>query len=133
MRVFTLFLAFFILTTTITGYAQFQNLNMEQIDDQESITVLRLTPEMFSDQILIPDLNADTESTFRFLETNLSHWLIHLSASVLWNKLDLDSGVSSFSAYPGTVTEFNNAVHRQMFDAEPTSQKRRSTIFFRNN
>lgn len=133
MKAFTLFMALFILTTAGSAFAQFRNLNPDQIDDKEKTTVLRLTPEMFSDQISIPDFTPDAQEPFQFLETKTSHNLIYLGASILWNKLDLDPGLSSFSAYPRTVTEYNNAVRRQMFDAEPTSQQRRSTIFFRNN
>ncbi|TVR26769.1 MAG: hypothetical protein EA390_14450 [Balneolaceae bacterium] len=133
MKAFTLFMAFFILTTAGSAFAQFRNLNSDQIDDKEKTTVLRLTPEMFSDQISIPDFTPDTQEPFQFLETKISHNLIYLGASILWNKLDLDPGSSSFSAYPRTVTEYNNAVRRQIFDAEPTSQQRRSAIFFRNN
>ena len=134
MKAFTLFTALFILTTAGSAFAQFRNLNPDQIDDKQKTTVLRLTPEMFSNQILIPDFTPEASLTFPFLETKISHNLIYLGTKILWNKLDLDSpGLSSFSAYPRTVTEYNNAVRRQMFDAEPTSQQRRSTLFLRRN
>lgn len=133
MKAFTLFLALFIFTTAGSGFAQFRNLNADQIDDKKTDKVLRLTLEMFSDQISIPDFTPETQLTSQFPKSKFSHNLIYLGANILWNKLDPDSGLSSFPAYPRTVTEYNNAIRRQMFDAEPTSQQRRSTIFFRNN
>jgi hypothetical protein len=133
MKAPILFLALFTLATNGLCIAQIQNLNPDQIKDKDSETVLRLTTEMFSDQIPMPVFTSETPSSFHLLESGISHSLIYLGANILLSKLNLDSGLSSFSAYPKTVTEYNNSVRRQMFDAEPTSQQRRSSIIIRNH
>jgi hypothetical protein len=131
MKAFTIFWALFIVTTTGAGFAQFRNLNPDHIDDKETTTVVRLTPEMFSDQLSLPKLSPFPTNNFQLPETKTTQVLLFISSEVVRKKFDL--GYFSPAPYPRTVMEYSNAVRRKMFDAEPTNQQRRSPRIFRFN
>jgi hypothetical protein len=134
MRVFTIFLAFFLLATAVSGFAQFRNTELHQQYDSEQIITLRLTPEMFSDQLSLPQLSPLSPHGFdniRILETKAAQAFLFVGSEILRNKFD--PGFFTPAPFPRTVTEYNNAVRRQMFDAEPTSQQRNRMPLFRFN
>ena len=94
---------------------------------------VRLTPEMFFPD---EDIVFQNRGTFN---SALSHrdlidvdnkptlFILHFGAGILRNRLNFDfHGAGNF---PISVTDYNNAIRRQMFEAEPTSQQRRNSLF----
>ncbi len=131
MRLLIIFLALFLFITAISGFAQFRNLDMHQDHEYEETTTLRLPPEMFSDQLKIPQLAPYSFDNVRIPETKSAQAFFFVGSEILRNKFDL--GFFAPAPFPRSVTEYNNAVRRQMFDAEPTSQQRNRMPLFRFN
>lgn len=131
MRVVILFLSLFLFVTAVSGFAQFRNIELNQDDEMEQVTTLRLTPEMFSAQISLPQLSPHGFDNVRIPETKTAQAVLFVGSEVLRNRFDL--GFFTPAPFPRTVTEYNNAVRRQMFDAEPTSQQRNRMPLFRFN
>ena len=131
MKLFTLFLAIFLLATATTGFAQFRNVDVKDDDISKEVTIVRLTPEMFSDQLYQPDFTLYLTNNHIQTETKTTQAFLYIGSEIVRKKFDL--GFFTPAPYPRTVTEYSNAVRRQMFDAEPTSQQRRSPSLFRFN
>jgi hypothetical protein len=131
MKTFVLFLTVFLFTATIHGYAQFRSLEVQADDISQQAIQLRLTPEMFSDQLIVPDLAPHRLDLVTIPETKASQAVLFLGSEILRKRFDF--GFFIPAPYPRTVTEYNNAVRRQMFDAEPTSQQRNQIPLFRFN
>ena len=90
---------------------------------------IQLTIDTFLDQNEMPEftlyqnievMNFTTDTLFdsRFIKP-----LLYLGDGIIGQKLNNRFHPRSF---PRTVTDFNNAMERRMFDAEPTFQERRS-------
>lgn len=131
MKPVIVFLAIFLLATAVTGFAQFRDPDLQKDEAPKELTTLRLTPEMFSNQLYQPDFYSYPTSNIQGTETKTTQAVIYIGSVIIRNKFDL--GFFTPAPYPRTVTEYNNAVRRQMFDAEPTSQQRRSPALFRFN
>ncbi len=131
MKIFTLFLSALFLSASANGFAQLRSAVAQTDEHSEETIQLRLTPEMFSDQISVPDLAPHRPDAFKIPETKAAQTVLFIGSEILRSRFDL--GYFSPAPYPRTVTEYNNAVRRQMFDAEPTSQQRNRFPLFRFN
>lgn len=131
MKTLILLLTIFLLATAPFIYAQSQNEDQHKNDSIKELTTLRLTPEMFYDQLSFPDFTTNKRYEFQLTEAKKSQAILFVGSEIIRKKFDLDLFIPA--PFPLTVTEYNNAVRRQMFDAEPTSQQRRSPGLFRFN
>lgn len=127
MRIFTLILLLILFTIAGSAYAQFR----DELNNQKSQADVRLTPKMFTLQVSLTDHTFSTKLNFQFFESKASHRVILFGSSILTNKLDFDFRTTSLAAYLTTVTDYNNAVRRQILYAEPTSQQRKSPLLLR--
>ncbi|MCC5942023.1 MAG: hypothetical protein JJU37_10825 [Balneolaceae bacterium] len=110
------------------GHSQFRVIDEQpDYDFIDKNTVVRLTPEMFLGQLDLYDLSSHNEKQIPILDAKPTHFILYFGTGLFRNKFDLDFyGPANF---PRNITDYNSAVRRQMFDAEPTSQQRRSSIF----
>jgi len=90
---------------------------------------IQLTVNTFLEQNVIPEFtlyqNIDVRN-FRgesLFDSRFVKPLLYLGDGIIGHKFNYRFHPRSF---PRTVTDFNNAIERRMFDAEPTFQERRS-------
>ncbi len=110
----------------VSGYSQLRIVDYQD-DFVEETTIIRLTPEMFLNDMELPGIGFKSEQSIPLLEKKPTILFLQFGSGLLRNKLDLDFVGST--NFPLNVTQYNNAIRRQMFDAEPTSQQRRNTLF----
>lgn len=133
MKILTILVVLILLATAGSGYAQFRDLSKNMMEDQDKPITLRLTPEMFSEQVSMHEFHPHSNRSSQFPVSKTPYRLIQLATDLLGNRLDIDFSTPSYIVYPKTVSEYKNAVRRQMFDPETTSQQRRSPTLFRFN
>lgn len=127
MRLFIFILTLFRFNSVGSGYAQFR----DHVNYKNSQHKFQLTPEMFIPQISQYGYSTASGFDIPFLESKVSKRIILLGSNLLTNKLDFDIPTyTSISAYPTTVSEYNNVILRQKFMTEPTCQKQRYPSFF---
>lgn len=132
-----IFAGLFFMISLSDGFAQLR-VSVDEIDSSQIIQEIdvRLTPEMFFSDY---DISIQTNTLFHsaLTQRNLidvdnkpTLFILHFGAGIIRNRLNFDfHGAGNF---PLSVTDYNNAIRRQMFDAEPTSQQRRNSLFLFN-
>lgn len=131
MKTFTTILLPLLFAATSTGVAQIRA-DLNTLPESDETTVVRLTADMFfpQDQPLcqsfIPQQITDKA---KLTDSRINQSVFFLGSEVLRSSFNM--GFFAPAPYPLTVTEYNHAVRRQMFDAEPTSQQRRTRPLFR--
>jgi hypothetical protein len=133
MKAVTLLLVLFTTGLSSTGHTQFRTLNTDQLNSQVSQISLHLSTDEFATRVFLPDFTPDTQPKFSVLEKKATQISLLFGVSLLGNKFDFDFRPAGLDTYPVSVTEYNNVLRRQMFEAVPTSQKRRSTAIIRFN
>ena len=89
MKLFTLVLAIFLLATATTGYAQFRNVDVKDDDISKEVTIVRLTPEMFSDQLYQPDFTLYLTNNHIQTETKTTQGFLYIGSEIVRKKFDL--------------------------------------------
>lgn len=134
MIVKTIFAGLFLMISFSDVFAQLR-VSVDEIDSSQKYQKIdiRLTPEMFfsDDEIVFQKkfmVQSDTpHRNLIDLENKTTTFMLNFGVGILRNRLNFDfHGAGNF---PLSVTDYNNAIRRQIFDAEPTSQQRRNSLF----
>ena len=108
------------------GFAQIKSTDEQNL--KKDYDEIRLTVDMFfHDQNLLKLSSYKTVHNPLFDRKATQVFLI-LGSNVIHNNVEYNFR----PIYPRTVSEYNRAIHNRFFDAEPTSQQRR-TLPFRFN
>ena len=132
MKRLSLLLIITLITTVISGYAQFRNANKYQHIGTEADAIPLVSAEILLNQMYLPTADIRTDQSIDFLGSKTGRVFLFVGSEIIRKAFDL--GTFSPSPSPRSVSEYNGAVNRKILYAEPTSQEwRRSSglsIFF---